>query len=80
MFGRKTGGLLLAGLAAYAYYKYNKMTPEERRQTVAGIKEKGQRMYDDYVPNELKNLFGRRDRATTSTGASSGSMGNEYVV
>jgi len=76
MFGRKTGGLVLAGLAAYAYYKYNKMTPEERRQAMAGIKEKGQKLYDDYVPSDLKKMFGRKDQE-----ASTGDVtGNEFVM
>ena len=76
MFGKKTGGLLLAGLAAYAYYKYNKMTPEERKQAMAGIKEKGQKIYDDYVPNEVKNMFGKKQEPRTAGDTS----GSEFVV
>ncbi len=78
MFGRKTGGLLLAGAAAYAYYKYNKMTPEERRQVVAGVKEKGQRIYDKYVPGEVKNLFDKKGQS--SPGGETTNAGNEYAV
>ena len=76
MFGRKTGGLVLAGLAAYAYYKYNKMTPEERRQAMSGIKEKGQKLYDDYVPNDLKKMFGKRDQSA----ATGDTTANEFVM
>ena len=72
MFGRKTGGLLLAGLAAYAYYKYNKMTPEEKRQAMAGIKEKGKKIYDEYVPNEVKNMFGKKEPGTATDNTGSG--------
>jgi hypothetical protein len=77
MFGKKTGGLLLAGLAAYAWYKYNKMTPEERSQAMSGIKEKGQKLYDDYVPNEVKNMFGKKQQPAGAAGNTSGS---EFVV
>jgi hypothetical protein len=59
-----TGGLLLAGLAAYAYYKYNKMTPEQKEKLVGGIKEKGQKIYDQYVPEEVKKMFGKKKEET----------------
>ena len=75
MFGRKTGGLLLAGLAAYAYYKYNKMTPEERRKTMEGMKEKGKKIYDEYVPNEVKNMFGKKQSGTATD-----NTGSEFAI
>ncbi len=34
-------GLLLAGLAAFAYYKYSKMSPEQKKNLFSGIREKG---------------------------------------
>lgn len=71
MFGNKKG-LLLAGLAAYAYYKYNKMTPAEKEKLVGGIKEKGQKLYDDYVPAEIKNMIGKKNPPDTATQSSTG--------
>ena len=76
MFGNKKG-LLLAGLAAYAYYKYNKMTPAEKEKLVGGIKEKGQKLYDDYVPAEIKNMIGKKKQPQT---ASSSMEGNDFVL
>ena len=51
----KLPGLVLAGLAAYAYYKYSKMSADEKRNLVGGLKEKGKKLYDQYVPANLKN-------------------------
>lgn len=57
MLHRKTGGLLLAGLAVYAYYKYNKLTPQEKEDLVGNLKEKGRKLIDQYLPENLKNIF-----------------------
>ena len=57
MLQRKTGGLILAGLAAYAYYKYNKMTPQEKEDLVGNLKHKGKKLVDQYLPENLKNVF-----------------------
>lgn len=79
MIGKKTGGLLLAGVAAYAAYKYNKMTPEERHQMIAGMKEKCQKLYDDFMPDQIKNMFGKKDQA--GKGANTAGMpDSEYVL
>lgn len=51
------GSLLLAGLAAFAYYKYSKLSPEKKNDLTGTIKEKGKQLYDKYVPDELKNIF-----------------------
>ena len=59
---RKKGGigtLLLAGAAAFAYYKYSKMSEEQKRNMVNGIKEKGKRFYDESVPQNVKNIFSK---------------------
>lgn len=56
----KGGKLLLAGLAAYAYYKYSKMTAEQKRDIVDNLKQKGQQLYDQYVPAELKQRFSNK--------------------
>lgn len=54
------GTLLAAGLAAFAYYKYSKMSEEEKRSMVNDLKEKAQNLYDQYAPEELKNIFAKK--------------------
>ena len=73
MLGNKKG-LLLAGLAAYAYYKYNKMSAAEKEKLVGGIKQKGKKLYDDYVPDGLKNMFGKKQEPTAGPNYSEGDM------
>ena len=53
----RTGGLIIAGLAALAYYKYSKMSEEEKRNMANNIKAKGRKLYHQYVPNNMKNMF-----------------------
>jgi hypothetical protein len=60
-----TGGLLLAGIAAFAYYKYSKMSQEEKDNLMSGIKEKGQKLYDQYMPAEIKDMFGKKANSNT---------------
>jgi hypothetical protein len=55
---RPTGTLLLAGLAAWAYYKYSKMSDEQKKNLVGGWKEKGKKFYDENVPENIKNMVG----------------------
>ena len=50
--------LLIAAAALYGYYRYSKMTEEERN----ALKEKGKRMMKDYFG--LGNLFGSKTKAT----------------
>ena len=57
---KKTGGLLLAGLAALAYYKYSKMSDEQKKNIVGDLKAKGQKLYDDYAPAELKDFISKQ--------------------
>ena len=51
------GSLLLAGLAAFAYYKYSKMSPGEKNKFVDNLQSKGKKFYDEYAPAELKKVF-----------------------
>jgi hypothetical protein len=51
------GGLILLGLAAFAYYKYSKLSEDEKRNMVNGLKQKGKKLYDQYVPANLKTKF-----------------------
>ncbi len=57
------GSLLLAGLAAFAYYKYSKLSPAEKNNITGTIKEKGKKLYDQYVPAEVKKIFENNDRS-----------------
>lgn len=59
------GTLLAAGLAAFAYYKYSKMSEEQKKKLTGDLKEKAQDLYDQYAPAELKDLFAKK--ATTNT-------------
>lgn len=70
-----TGGLLLAGLAAFAYYKYSKMSADEKRTMMSDLKEKGRKLYDEYAPQEVKNMF---DKKQSSNAGSSFGEGSAY--
>lgn len=53
---KKSGApLVLAGLAAFAYYKYKKMSPERKTE----LMEKGKDLVDKYAPESLKNIFSK---------------------
>lgn len=56
--------LLLAGLAAYAYYRYKKMTPQEKTDISNKVKETARNLTGN-LPSPLKDLFGRKDPQTT---------------
>jgi hypothetical protein len=62
---RGPGALLLAGLAAFAYYKYNKMTPQQRQDLVGGLKEKGRKIFGQFMPGNKTQTAG-----TTANGYS----------
>jgi hypothetical protein len=49
------GLLLLGAIAGFVYYKYSKMSAEQRRDMMNKMKEKGKKLYDDYVPNTIKD-------------------------
>ena len=48
-------GLLLAAAAAYGYYRYSKMTPEQKNN----LKEKGKKFVDDNLGG-LGKVFGKK--------------------
>lgn len=54
----KKGALLLAGAAAYAYYRYSKMTPEQKENIKNKVNEVAGKVMDN-IPTELKNAFGK---------------------
>jgi hypothetical protein len=55
MASRGLGTLILAGLAAFGYYKYSKMSEQEKRD----LKEKGKKFVDENLGG-LKNSFGKK--------------------
>lgn len=55
------GGLLLAGLAAFGYYKYSKMTEEQKR----ALREKGKNFVNKNF-GDLGNMFGKKPTGTTA--------------
>lgn len=56
MARRGLGPLILAGLAAYGFYKYSKMNEEQKRN----LKEKGKKLFDENIPQNLKDVFGKK--------------------
>jgi len=61
------GTLIAAGLAAFAYYKYSKMSEEQKRNLVNDLKEKAQNLYDQYAPAELKDIFAKKGSANAES-------------
>jgi len=52
------GALILGGIAgAMGYYLYSQLSEEEKKEVVGNLKQKGKKVYDDYVPDNLKNKF-----------------------
>jgi hypothetical protein len=76
-----SGGLLLAGIAALAYYKYSQMSAQEKENLVSDLKSKGQKLFDEYVPEKYKNMFSKQGAKSTGGTASANSHfgeGNAY--
>jgi hypothetical protein len=73
--------LLLAGAAAaFAYYKYSKMSPEQRDSLVGNLKEQGKKLYEQYVPQDVKEMFANKggDMGSTGSTGTTGSETNSY--
>lgn len=82
MFNNKkvpTGTLLAAGIAAYAYYKYSKMSEEEKSSMVSNVKDQAQKLYDQYLPEEVKNIFQKKTATRPETAESHFGDGNGYT-
>jgi hypothetical protein len=60
---RKGIGLLLAAAAAYGYYRYSKMTPEQK----SGMMQKGRDFVDKNLGG-LKNAFGKKTSPANGNG------------
>lgn len=54
--GQKTSSLLLAGLAAYAVYKFSKMSADDKTRLANSLKDQGKKMIDKINPR-LKEKF-----------------------
>ncbi len=67
------GALLAAGLAAFAYYKYSKMSEEQKRNLAGDLKDKAQNLYDQYMPTEVKDLFAKKGSAKNESSFDEGS-------
>lgn len=72
------GGLLLAGIAAFAYYKYSKMSSEEKENLLGDLKSKGQKLYDEYMPEKYKSMFSKTASSGTASANSHFGEGNAY--
>jgi hypothetical protein len=53
----KWGLIALVGLAAFAAYKYSSMSEEQKKNMADNSKGKGKKLYDDYIPDKMKNMF-----------------------
>lgn len=60
---RRGLGLLLAAAAAYGYYRYSKMTPEQKN----GLRQKGKEFVDKNLGG-VKNMFGKKTSAANGDG------------
>lgn len=56
------GSLLLAGAAAFGLYKYSKMSQQEKDNLV----NKGKKLIDENVPENLKGMFGTKQDGQTA--------------
>lgn len=43
---------LLAGLAAFAYYRYQKMNPQQRKDIVDTVKKEGRKLWNQINPSK----------------------------
>lgn len=51
--------LVIAGLAAFAYYKYSKMSQDEKEKIHVDLREIGKNIMTELVPQQLKGLMGK---------------------
>ena len=61
----KKGGLLLAAAAAYAYYKYTKMTPDEKKNIKNKFNETTGKVLEN-LPKDLKSVFNKTEKTVDS--------------
>ena len=51
----KLSFLLLTGAAAYAAYKFSKMSEAEKKDLADKLKEKGKKIYDQFTPDNIRD-------------------------
>ena len=66
------GTLLLAGAAAFGYYKYSKMTAAEKDQ----LKQKAMKFYEDNVPQNVRDMVGGKQGGGQHQTAGAGTTGH----
>ena len=49
--------LVVAGLAAFAYWRYSKMTVHEKERIHADVKEIGEKVIKELLPEGIKSLL-----------------------
>ena len=66
----KAAGLLLVGAAAYAAYKFSRMSPQQKKDLTDNLKDQGRKIFD-----KVKSATS----GATSTGTHFGE-GNQYTA
>lgn len=49
--------LVIAGIAAFAYYKYSKLSSEEKSKIVEDLRETGRNIINEMIPKEIKGFI-----------------------
>lgn len=49
--------LVIAGLAALAYYKYSRLTRAEKDNIMSELKETGKNMVKELIPSEIRGFM-----------------------
>ncbi len=49
--------LVAAGIAAFAYWRYSKMTPHEKEKIHADVKDIGEKVIKELLPEGIKSLL-----------------------
>ena len=68
------GSLLLAGAAAFGLYKISKMSPQQKDDLL----NKGKKLYEENVPENVKDMFGKKENNQTAANNRSENM-NSYT-
>lgn len=55
--GKISEVLVVAGLAAFAYWRYSKMTVQEKEKIQADIKDIGEKVIKELLPEGIKSLL-----------------------
>ena len=65
----KVSGLVLAGLAAFAWYKYSKMSADQKSKLTSDLKEQGKKILGQVVPG-MKSTGMGQESSNAYSGAS----------